>query len=246
MKSTSKMPFLKWLILPLVIIITISAGFFFYQMLKGTTPRTRRVFSWIRNPLNHQDWETSDLSRCRESTPFLFPTDGYIGYLWDDAFRPGHRHQGIDIFTSESSGETPVYAAYDGYLTRLPDWKSSLIIRVPQDPLHPLNQIWLYYTHLADIDGNSYILADFPAGSSDLFVEEGTLLGYQGNFSGTIGKPVGVHLHFSIVMDDGQNSFLNELDIRNTLDPSPYFDLPLNGMTAQGIIPVCQSQLPSP
>jgi len=246
MKSISKTPLLKWLILPLVIIITASAGFFFYQRLKGTTPRTSRVLSWIRNPLNHQDWEISALSRCRESTPFTFPTAGYIGYLWDDSFHPGHHHQGIDIFTSESSGETPVYAAYAGYLTRLPAWKSSLIIRVPQDPLHPQNQIWLYYTHLADLDGNSYIAADFPAGISDLFVEEGTLLGYQGNFSGTIGKPVGVHLHFSIVMDDGQNSFLNELDIRNTLDPSPYFDLPLNGKTNQGVIPVCQSQLPSP
>jgi len=125
----------------------------------------------------------------------------------------------------------------------LPDWKSSLIIRVPQDPLHPQNQIWLYYTHLADLDGNTYIVADFPAGTSDLFVEEGTLLGYQGNFSGTIGKPVGVHLHFSIVMDDGNNNFLNELAIHNTLDPSPYFDLPLNGKSNQGIIPVCQNQL---
>ncbi len=246
MKSTSKTPFFKWLILPLIIIIAVSAGFFFYQKFKGTTPRTRRVISWILNPLNHQVWEISALSRCRESTPFTFPTDGFIGYLWDDYFRPGHRHQGIDIFTSESSGETPVYAAYDGYLTRLPEWKSSLIIRVPRDPLHPQNQIWLYYTHLADLDGNSYIVADFPAGISDIFVEEGTLLGYQGNFSGTIGKPVGIHLHFSLVMDDGQNSFLNELDIRNTLDPSPYFDLPLNGKTNQGVIPVCQSQLPSP
>ena len=246
MKSTSIKTILKWLILPLVIIIASSAGFFIYQILKGTTPRTERVITWIRNPQNHPDWETSALSRCRESTPFLFPTDGYIGYLWDDSFRPGHRHQGIDIFTSESSGDTPVYAAYDGYLTRLPEWKSSLIILVPQDPLHPQNQIWIYYTHLADLDGNSYILSDFPAGTSGLFVEEGTLLGYQGNFSGTPGKPVGVHLHFSIVMDDGKNNFLNELNILNTLDPSPYFDLPLNGKTNQGVIPVCQNQETSP
>ncbi len=246
MKSTSKTPFLKCIILPLVIIFTVSAGFFIYQLLQGITPRTRRVIIWIRNPLNHQDWSTKSLTRCRESTLFLFPTDGYIGFLWDDSFRPGHRHQGIDIFTSESSGETPVYAAYDGYLTRLPDWKSSLIIRVPRDPLHPQSQIWLYYTHLADLEGNSYILDDFPPGISDLFVEEGTLLGYQGNYSGTIGKPVGVHLHFSIVMDDGKNSFLNELKIQNTLDPSPYFDLPLNGKTNHGVIPVCQNHGFSP
>ena len=246
MKSSSTKKILKWLILPLIIIITSSAGFFVYQIFKGTTPRTGRVITWIRNPQNHPDWEIAALSRCRESTPFIIPTDGFIGYLWDDSFRPGHRHQGIDIFTSESSGDTPVYASYDGYLTRLPDWKSSLIIRVPQDPLRPQNQIWLYYTHMADLNGNSYIVDVFPAGTSDFFVEEGTLLGYQGNYSGTIGKPVGVHLHFSIVMDDGNNAFLNELDILNTLDPSPYFDLPLNGKSNQGIIPVCQNHLYSP
>lgn len=246
MKSTIKTPFLKWFLLPLVIIFTVSAGFFIYQLFIRITPRTRRVITWIRNPQTHQDWSTEALSRCRESTPFLFPTDGYIGFLWDDSFRPGHHHQGIDIFTSESSGETPVYTSFDGYLTRLPDWKSSLIIRVPRDPLHPQNQIWLYYTHLADIEGYSYIVDAFPAGISDLFVEEGTLLGFQGNFSGTIGKPVRVHLHFSIVMDDGKNTFLNELNIQNTLDPSLYFDLPLNGKTNHGVIPVCQNQDSSP
>ena len=47
------------------------------------------------------------------------PTDGFIGYLWDDSFRPGHRHQGIDIFGGGQPGDTPVYAAADGYLTRL-------------------------------------------------------------------------------------------------------------------------------
>jgi len=177
--------------------------------------------------------------RCTESTPFLFPTDGYIGYLWNDSFRPGHRHQGIDIFTDQQSGETPVFAAHDGYLTRLSDWKSSLIIRIPEDPLSPRDQIWIYYTHLADSKGKSYIVSDFPPGTSEFFVEEGTLLGYQGNYSGTPGNPTGIHLHFSIVKDDGQGTFLNELKIHNTLDPSPYFDLPLNGNENQNEIPVC-------
>jgi murein DD-endopeptidase MepM/ murein hydrolase activator NlpD len=179
------------------------------------------------------------LTRCYPTTPFQFPTDGYVGFLWDDSFRPGHHHQGIDIFTSEKSGETPVYAVHDGYLTRLAGWKSSLIVRIPDDPLHPGRQIWTYYTHLADVNGNSYIVDDFPPGTIDQFIEEGTLLGYQGNFSGTPGHPVGVHLHFSIVKDDGQGTFLNELKIQNTLDPSPYFDLPLNGSTNQDQIPVC-------
>jgi hypothetical protein len=224
----------------MVIILAVAAGFFIYQMIKGTSPRTRKLIIWLRYPINNVDWSMTALTRCKEFTPFLFPTDGYIGYLWDDSFRPGHSHQGIDIFTSESTGETHVYAAYDGYLSRLPDWKSSLIIRVPQDPLHPQRQIWLYYTHLADPEGNSYIVKEFPTGSSEIFIREGTLIGFQGNYSGTNGKPVGIHLHFSIVMDDGQGTFLNELKIQNTLDPSPYFDLPLNGKTNRGQIPVCQ------
>ncbi len=67
----------------------------------------------------------------------------------------------------------------------------------------------------------------------------GTLLGYQGNFSGTPGVPTGVHLHFSIVRDNGQGNFLNELDINNTLDPSPYLGLDLNAHTQNGEIPLC-------
>jgi len=240
MNFFSKSPFMKWFVSIMGVILAIAAGFFFYQIIKGTSPRTRRLITWLRYPINNQDWSMTALTRCKEFTPFLFPTDGYIGYLWDDSFRPGHSHQGIDIFTSESSGETPVYAAYDGYLSRLPDWKSSLIIRVPQDPLHLHQQIWLYYTHLADSEGNSYIVKEFPTGSSEIFVKEGTLLGFQGNYSGTVGKPVGIHLHFSIVMDDGQGTFLNELKIQNTIDPSPYFDLQLNGKTNRGQIPICQ------
>jgi hypothetical protein len=54
------------------------------------------------------------------------------------------------------------------------------------------------------------------------------LLGYQGDYSGEPGKPVGVHLHFSIVKDNGNGTFLNELEINNTLDPSPYLGLTLN------------------
>jgi len=43
------------------------------------------------------------------------------------------------------------------------------------------------------------------------------------------------HLHFSIVKDDGNGQFLNELKIQNTLDPSPYLGLPLNGKKNSGV-----------
>ena len=130
-------------------------------------------------------------------------------------------------------------AAYAGYLTRLPEWKSTVIIRIPEDPLQPGRQIWTYYTHLAGPDGESYVSAEYPPGTYEQRVEAGELLGYQGNFSGTAGNPVGVHLHFSIILDDGKGQFLNELDIENTLDPSPYLGLPLNAQKETMLAPVC-------
>ena len=233
------MKFLKWILIPLLLIILTTLGYMYFRFGRVNPLRTRRVISWINHPESHADWLISAKTRCRPTTPFSFPSEGYIGYLWDDSFRPGHHHQGIDIFSKEGSGKTPVYAAYAGYLTRLADWKSTLIIRVPDDPLQSGRQIWTYYTHLADAEGKSYILDEFPPGTSEVFVEEGTLLGYMGNYSGTPGNPTGIHLHFSIVRDDGHGHFLNELKIQNTLDPSPYFDLPLHGPSNRDQIPQC-------
>jgi hypothetical protein len=127
----------------------------------------------------------------------------------------------------------------DGYLTRESDWISTIIIRIPQDPLNPEQQIWTYYTHMADKDGMSFIEPTFPPGTKEVFVEAGTLLGYQGNFSGTAGSPTGNHLHFSIVKDDGSGKYLNELEIENTIDPSPYFQISLNAKNQPAKIPVC-------
>jgi peptidoglycan LD-endopeptidase LytH len=204
-----------------------------------TTARSIRLMSWFRDPQAHSDWEIVAGERC-EGAAFIFPTDGYIGFLWGDSFRPGHTHQGIDIFGSPMEDRTPIIAAYDGYLTRLPDWKSSIIIRIPDDPLHPGRQIWTYYTHMASSQGESYIEPTFPPGTYDVFVEQGIRLGYQGNYSGSPGNPTGIHLHFSIVLDDGQGGFRNELAFKNTIDPSPYFNMQLNAATNQDEIPRCE------
>lgn len=216
--------------------------YFFYPWLRTRSERYLRLLEWFRNPAQHPTWAVQAGERCGDS-PFLMPTDGYIGFIWGDAFRPGHRHQGVDIFGVQEPGLTPVVAAYAGYLSRLPDWKSTLIIRIPDDPLQPGRQIWIYYTHMADKQGNSFIVADFPPGTSEVYVDAGTLLGYQGNYSGDPINPTGVHLHFSIVLDDGQGSFRNELRIENTLDPSLYLGLSLNADQNPNQVPVCEPNL---
>ena len=219
--------------------VFLGLGYFLYRMVRPATGRSVRVMDWIRNPSAHTEWAVRAGTRCSVDAPFVMPTDGFIGYLWGDSFRVGQRHQGLDIFGGTDVGVTPVVAAYPGYLTRLPDWKSAVILRIPDDPLHPGRQIWLYYAHMAGPSGNSFISSEFPPGTFNKYVAAGTLLGYQGNYSGDPNNPAGVHLHFSIVLDDGQGNFRNELDINNTLDPSPYFGLELNAATAGESIPAC-------
>jgi murein DD-endopeptidase MepM/ murein hydrolase activator NlpD len=97
---------------------------------------------------------------------------------------------------------------------------------------------------MADRDGASYIAGDFPPGTSEVPVTAGTLLGYQGDYSGDPDNPTGIHLHFSIVRDDGHGRFLNELEINNTYDPSPWLGLELNGKNSNGEVPLCQPEVP--
>ncbi len=215
-------------------------GFYIYRTMKPASGRSLRVVEWIRNPAAHPDWAVQAGVRCTPQAPFLMPTDGLIGYLWDDSFKAGHRHQGLDIFGGSEVGRTPVVAAYPGYLTRLASWRSAVIQRLPSDPLQPGRQIWLYYTHMADQDGYSFISPDFPPGTTDVYIEAGRLLGTQGNYTGDPQNPSGVHLHFSIVLSDAEGNFLNELNIRNTLDPSPYFGIPLDANTAPDGLIACR------
>lgn len=228
-------------VLFIVLVLVLVTGYQAYRWYKNQGRRAPLVLAWLQNPGANPKWLITAGERCKEA-PFLLPTDGFIGFLWGDSFRPGHSHQGIDIFGGGELNQTPVIAAYPGYLSRSPDWKSTLIIRIAEDPIQPDRQIWNYYTHMADADGNSYISSQYPPGTSEVFVEAGTLLGYQGNFSGEPYNPVGIHLHFSIVKDDGQGNFLNELEIENTLDPSPYLGLPVNASQNSGEIPICPAE----
>src|SRR5688572_8790400 len=188
----------KKILFPALLVAVIAAGAYLCLSFRRGNARTSQVFDWFRDPASRPELMMRTGTRCGDA-PFIFPTDGLIGFIWDDSFRPGHRHSGVDVFAGTGAGITPVIAAYPGYLTREADWKSSVILRVPEDPLRPGRQIWVYYTHMADPLGNSFISEEFPMGTYDVFVEAGTVLGLQGNYSGDPNNPVGVHLHISVV-----------------------------------------------
>ncbi len=225
-------------LLAAVVAVGAAAGYYIYRS-RVYAINTIRVIDFINHPEEHQDWMLKAGTRCGDA-PFQMPVDGFIGYLWDDSWRIGHRHSGIDIFGGKEPGETVIHAANDGYLTRLSDWKSTVIIRIPDDPIQPGRQIWVYYTHMAMLDGTPLVDEAFPPGTKDVFVKAGTVLGRMGNYSGTPGNPTGVHLHLSIVKDDGKGMFKNETDINNTLDPSPYFGFNLNKNLQKDEIPGCR------
>jgi len=217
------------IIIALVVVAGLVVGgvLVYRYVLSPDSARWQKYRSYQNDPQAYAEYILQPGQRCGDA-PFAFPTTGVVFGMWDQSYRPGHRHSGLDIFPATEPGVTPVYAAYDGYLTRESDWTSTVIVRHPQDPLQPGRQIWTYYTHMATKEGDSFIVPDFPVGTREVFVRAGTLLGYQGNYSGDPVNPTGLHLHFSIVKDDGQGGFLNELEIENTYDPSPYFNLSFN------------------
>jgi murein DD-endopeptidase MepM/ murein hydrolase activator NlpD len=201
---------------------------FYSASQSNSIPPIRR---WFEEPASRAELATVMDGAACPGAPFILPSDGFIGLLWNDPAGPYtvlNTHTGIDIFGDGAPGEVPVYAAYDGYLTRLFDWLSSVIIR-HDDPLQPGRAIWTYYTHMASRDGTqSFIVDEFPPGTSNVWVERGTLLGYQGEYAGSSPAGIGLHLHFSIVLSEPDGSFKNEARIGNTLDPSPYLGMPLD------------------
>ena len=221
--------FLKLLSI-LIFGLVLAAILFWQWYLRGSESDSNSyIREWLYAPILRPFLATQGRVAC-EGAPFILPTSGFIGLLWADPARPYnlfHKHSGIDIFGDGEPGTVANYAAYDGYLTRLSYWKSAVIIR-HDDPLQAGRTIWTYYSHMASEDGlTSYIVDDFPAGTTNKWVEQGTLLGYQGTYSGT-DAPIAMHLHFSIVASGTDGSFLNETNLSNTFDPSPYLGMSLN------------------
>jgi hypothetical protein len=206
-------------------------GYYAWRLYNRTLSGSNNyIHRWFTDPGSHPQLATVQNRVPCPSAPFILPSDGLIGLLWDDPAGPYsimNPHTGIDIFGHGAPGTVPVYAAYDGYLTRLQEWFSAVIIR-HDDPLQPGRKIWTYYTHLGNRSGTtSFIRPEFPRGTSEKWVTQGTLLGYQGEYAGS-GAPIGMHLHFSIVYSDAAGKFTNETQLANTLDPSPYLGMALN------------------
>jgi hypothetical protein len=212
----------------ILIVLSAIAAYTAYRWYRGTSTSNQYIVAWLNDADNHPDYETLALLRCGNA-PFIVPTTGFIGLLWRDTSAPysaTHRHTGIDIFGRGAVGTVPIYAAYDGYLTRQETWVSTVSIR-HDDPLQQGRIIWTYYTHMASRDGSQVYISDtFPQGTYNQFVRQGSLLGYQGLYNPPF--PIAMHLHLSIVTSDSNGAFNNEAILSDTLDPSPYLGIMVN------------------
>jgi hypothetical protein len=154
------------------------------------------------------------------STPWRLPTSGAFGVQW--------RENGLNIFGWGSKNTVPVYAVADGFLTRYSEWEGALVIR-HDDPLNPGDKVWTVYADMLSASGNaSYILDDFPPGSSEIPVNAGQLLGYQGEWSGRIYWPMPAHLRFAVVNEAPSSIMMNDDLFKNAVDPTTYLGISLN------------------
>ena len=87
----------------LFVIAAGAALYFFWFNPSRLGSRILPLRAWLNNPGAHTDWSIEAKTRCGEA-PFLMPSSGYIGFIWHDSFRPGHQHQGIDIFGGAEPG----------------------------------------------------------------------------------------------------------------------------------------------
>lgn len=221
--------------LVIVFVLLGVGGVLFYSWWTAGSDSGTYIRRWFTDPTIRDEYASEGGVAC-EGAPFILPSSGFVGLLWNDPGGPYNRfspHQGLDIFGAGEPGTVPIYAAYDGYLTRLPEWQSSVIIQ-HDDPLQPGRKIWTYYTHMANGDASQdFIVDDFPMGTYGQYVERGTLIGYQGTYSGGI-RPIGMHVHFSIVLAESDGSFKNEAIFQNTLDPTPYLGMEVNLPDVEG------------
>jgi peptidoglycan LD-endopeptidase LytH len=119
------------LALGLCVILLGLGAFLALRWYRGNSDSNSRIYDWIVNPDENSDLNTNSFTRC-PNAPFIIPSSGFIGLLWGDTAAPYNslrRHTGLDIFGGGESGAVAVYAVYDGYLSRLDDWRSTVASR---------------------------------------------------------------------------------------------------------------------
>ena len=173
--------------------------------------------------------------------PWRLPTRDDMG-MWWSTYQLGIMGTGLE-------NTVPVYAVADGLLMRRSDWDGAVAIQ-HDDPVRPGEKVWSFYGDMVGSeDGESFVQSSFPLGSEGVPVEAGQLLGYQGTWSGSVGGPIWMHLHFAVVPALADGSLPSEIvglvpedefspedvplipeedespkdeEIEFSLDPSPY------------------------
>jgi hypothetical protein len=154
------------------------------------------------------------------SAQWQMPTSGGFGIQWSE--------NGLNVFGWGNKNTVPVYAVADGVLTRPSAWEGAVAIQ-HDDPLNPGDKVWTVYADMLSASGHeSYILDDFPPGSTEIPVNAGQLLGYQGEWSGRIYWPKSIHLRFAVVNEIPSSIMMKDDDFKNALDPTLYLGISLN------------------
>jgi len=88
-----------WVLIAVVGVITLAVvGYFGYdRFFRSGSPRWVQYGAYQADPGLLGEYRLTAGMRCGDA-PFAFPTDRAIFGLWDQSYRPGHRHIGLDIF----------------------------------------------------------------------------------------------------------------------------------------------------
>ncbi len=73
------------LVISIIFVILLTSGVYFFVNYRPSSFRAAQVFAWIKAPGSRTDIVIAAGSRCGNA-PFIFPTTGVVGYLWDDFF----------------------------------------------------------------------------------------------------------------------------------------------------------------
>jgi len=141
--------------------------------------------------------------------------------------RPGHFHMGLDIKTNGRIG-FPVYAAADGYISRVKIESSGFGNAIYIDHPNGYTTVYVHLDHFtpelaAYVKAQQYklerweVLLDIPPGNFP--VRKGQLIAYSGNTGGSMAP----HLHFEIRdtrTDENRNPALFGLPLADATPPS--------------------------